>query len=1182
MSAKFEVLVGPSMSGKTYQLSKQVLTEAFENPDKNYIVVVPEQSGNAYERSLIKMNKALFQRPGFFNIDVVGFNRLAFRVFEEVGIKESQVFEEYEKNMLVRVILGRIGKQLKVYENSIDKIGFISEMKNLISELISYGITPEELGGLMDVFSKDDNPSLANKLSDIKSIYTEYLDHFDDVFMNISEGRLKLFSRILKSDKKINITDGAVFVFDEYRGYTPDQLEVIEELSKRAEVLRFSLCMEKNTLSNPGDVKKHDLFSKSLDTLKDIQKAVGLSPELLYTDGSAIPENPDTLKHLRDSIFRYPVKEYTGDMDDCLKVFSVVSREDEMRVVAELIRDEIKCGYRYEDIVIVTGDTEGFDRHAAGIFRDYDIPIFCDYNRQLRKNPYTEALIRILDIVDKEYDYDSVFGFMKTGVWKVDNRQAMNSLENLILKTGIRGHKLWSRELKAKNQAEEMNRIRADFMELMEPLYKVSKGKNKVSEYIAALRTIIDKLDYQNSISEDIEFLEKEGLYSDALVMKGLYEVISDCLIKTENLLGDEMMTIHDFSELLSSGISDITIGIIPPTIDCVCVSDISRSRITGAKIIHFISMNDGIIPAPSKAGRIISDRERRSITEKLEELGTGKKLADSDLDKRIEDLFIIYQVLSKPTDRLTISYFGVDEEGNKAQPSYVVGRILRLYPTLFSEQLEPRCFKGTSTSDRPEYIKWLREAVDKLHKKEADDIYKEDLKKIARYACFMDGEEPWDDNIFAGLNFSNAAGPVPEKTLENINMNLSVSKIEKYSSCPYSFFLRYVLGLKERPDRKVELYDIGSIVHEALEKTVGEVKSDFDNNWKDISNDRLKSVMGKYLEDSWRNYEEETRLGDDESGKLSMIYRNLQDLSDRTIITLKEHIVAGKLLPERVEQGFSATINLKRSDGRIMPVVINGMIDRIDSYEDDSGYYIRIIDYKTGNKDFSIQEIKEGSSVQLSLYTKIITEVLMDKMKDKKVIPSGMYYYHVDNPVINKVSDNSYNWEEVKIEETAQKEIRKMQTLRGITNADPEALVGLHDMSVIRDEDGKVIKDSIVVPVTVSKKEGTIKSGSPVTDAAGFKDICDFSTIVLEDTADRIYSGEYKKEPKVYKGRKSPCDYCEYKAVCRFNDAAGKEKTVYKDKSNIQSQIDELMTLMKEREKPEITSARFFNSEEH
>ena len=205
-----------------------------------------------------------------------------------------------------------------------------------------------------------------------------------------------------------------------------------------------------------------------------------------------------------------------------------------------------------------------------------------------------------------------------------------------------------------------------------------------------------------------------------------------------------------------------------------------------------------------------------------------------------------------------------------------------------------------------------------------------------------------------------------------------------------------------------------------------------------------------------------------------------------------------------------------------------------------------------------------------------------MDKLKDKKVIPSGMYYYHVDNPVINKVSDNSYNWEEVKIEETAQKEIRKMQTLRGITNADPEALVGLHDMSVIRDEDGKVIKDSIVVPVTVSKKEGTIKSGSPVTDAAGFKDICDFSTIVLEDTADRIYSGEYKKEPKVYKGRKSPCDYCEYKAVCRFNDAAGKEKTVYKDKSNIQSQIDELMTLMKEREKPEITRARFFNSEEY
>ena len=146
----------------------------------------------------------------------------------------------------------------------------------------------------------------------------------------------------------------------------------------------------------------------------------------------------------------------------------------------------------------------------------------------------------------------------------------------------------------------------------------------------------------------------------------------------------------------------------------------------------------------------------------------------------------------------MTVSFFGVDEEGGKAEPSYIVGRIKRMYPKMETLQLEPECFKGTRTSDRSGYITWLREAVDKLHKKEPDENYKENLKKIVRYSGYLDDDSLWDDNIMAGLNFSNVADTVPEEILERINMNLSVSKVESYVSCPYSFFLRYILGLNE------------------------------------------------------------------------------------------------------------------------------------------------------------------------------------------------------------------------------------------------------------------------------------------------------------------------------------------------------------------------------------------------
>ena len=388
MSARFELLAGDSMTGKTYSLARQVLEEAHAYPDKKFYIIVPEQAGNAYEKKLIQMNQALFGTPGFMNIDILGFNRLSYRIFEEFGITETSVLEEYEKNMLVRVASGKVRSELEIYGGSIDRTGFTKEIKSLISEMIQYNVSPEELESAARDIEKD-REGLSAKLRDVSKIYQVFMDILDsrrsalslgdevDLSMTISEERFKLLARILKTDRPSSLVDGAVFVFDEYRGYTPDQLSVIGALKKRAEVLRFSLCIDANTLKRfldgRGEVKDTDIFYQSYMTYRRLSETLGERPEIEYLRKHF--NKSSDLIHLSENIFRYPVKEYK-DETKSIEIYHTDNFEKELRVVAQMIRDEVKAGARYKTLPVL----EFRAAHSAAqdaVFTDVD-PAFIE------------------------------------------------------------------------------------------------------------------------------------------------------------------------------------------------------------------------------------------------------------------------------------------------------------------------------------------------------------------------------------------------------------------------------------------------------------------------------------------------------------------------------------------------------------------------------------------------------------------------------------------------------------------------------------------------------------------------------------------------------------------------------------------------------------------------------------
>lgn len=1160
----FEIYAGLAGSGKTYELCERLLREAHDHPERSFVVIIPEQAANAYEKKLIEMNMRLFGRGGFMNIDILGFNRLAYRIFEELGVRDTAVLEEYEKNMLVRLAAGRVGKKLQVYASSIDRMGFISKTKSFISELIQYGITPEDLDKVTDGLSA--NESLALKLTDVNTIYREFLSLLGSQPMGISEDRLKVLTAKLMEKRDCSVTDGTVFIFDEYRGYTPDQLKVISALGRRAENMIFSLCIDPEIIKEGKKVKQHELFHQSYETYRALLLALGEKPEFTFTS----EEKVNALSHLRRHVLRFPPREFSGETHG-LRVISMRNTEEELRVVASDIRKKIKAGYRFKDIAVVTADTENFESFGGEVFREYGISYFADYNRALRKNPYTEAMIRMLDVVDNGYSYDSVFGLLKSGVFKDLDRREVNLLENFVISKGIRGRKLWEKVFPQ--------------ISIISPIADIGYGNHTVSEYISALRQITDGVfDFKNSMDKDAEYLEEIGRLTDASVMRSLYAVFDQLLSQTDEFLGEIQMKLHDFSELIQSAADSLAISIIPPVIDAVHIADISRSRILSAKVVYLIGVNDGIIPTSGSASRLLSDKERDQVIAELGSQGEGKRLAGTSMSQSVDELFLIYQILSKPTDELVISYVQADMAGNAFEPSFIIGRVIRLFPELLVEDGNTLSTEGTPESDRIDYITEMRDALEMIH--EVDDlekfastaegkIYKDHINSIAKYernVSLTEGTVKNKELIDGGMDFSNVAQDIPLDVMENINLKLSVSKIEKYQSCPYSFFMQYILGLSRRLESEIDSMDVGNIMHSTIEKTFKQISRENGNDWKGIEDKTLLSIMQENLDKVWAE-----KKGDKDeetiTGRELQVYNNLCNLSKRTILMLRRHIVAGEMLPDRFEQEFKVEYEATGPDGDKLPITLLGKIDRIDTKEEGDNLYIRIIDYKTGSQGFDPMKIREGTDIQLPLYMKYITELIKSETK-KNVIPAGMYFYHVDDPICKAASSKRIGeiGEEAAQAELTEKELK----MKGVSNEDPpkkdnpdeqllyaHRLLNLQDRGLVIPETGTITGESKVVPVSVDS-HGEYKTTAIVADTKTIQDVCEYSKDILVKGTEDIMMGKIDKSPIKYPGffgAGHACTYCDFRTVCRFNSTSGEERRVKKPDLTIKEQLEAFRT---------------------
>ena len=1108
MSVRF--LLGASGSGKSRQIYNEIIQASIKEPERNFYLIVPEQYTMEAQRELVTMHPA----GGMMNIDAIGMNRLAYRVFDELGISTGQVLEDFGKSMLIKKILCEQQDTLHVYGSYYDKLGFVDEMKSMMSEIFQYNIKQDTIDEIMEQIPE--NSVVAGKMQDIRHIYEEFEAFAGERYI-VAEQLVELLTRHVGQSK---LVCGSSLYFDGFTGFTPVQLELVEKLMTCADDLTFSFTLDDRD-QKYEHIKDYELFYLTKTTIKKLTEAAAAagmeieSPVVLPgTINYRLGENRE-LFFLERNLFRSPYQKWKQPLER-IHLTATGDAQDEIVFVASTIRRLVReKGYRYKDIAIVAGDLEQASNIYERVMDEYEIPVFIDANACLKANPCAETIRSVLAVLADDFSYDSVFRFLKAGMTDL-SFEDIELLENYALKRGVRGYSRWNRAVSEnyeKTSPVNVEEIRQAFMKMFGDIRKVFADKKAATkDYVEALYDFLLQIHMYEKLEARKNELYEENRINEGDAYGQIFEKTVRLFDKIAELLGDTKMSVKEFYEIVDTGLSDIEVGVVPPTVDRVLIGDITRSRLNHIKVLFFTSVNDGIVPKAPKKGRILSDRDRDILSD------CGLELAPSDKQNSYIEQFYIYTILTKPSDHLYISYHKLSASLESMRPSYLLGRISSIFPSLQAEEYD-------AASCMPDTVNRSLRRILRTEEDDSEDAESRILTRILTEKGFTRELTA----IYKGRTYRNVAEQLPPETIALLYgryLHASVSKLELYARCGFAYFLKYGLRLKEREMYQVDVRNVGVILHSVMEGLFKQVRDTRNNDWENFPEDERMLMVTELV-----NRAAEESAGDffEDNARNAYMLQMIERMAQTSAGMLQKHIRLGSMKPGMLEKTFDSAKDEVGSYLFELPnqiqMSINGKIDRVDVEEEDGTVYIKVIDYKSSARKLSLEEILNGEQLQLVTYSAIAYEIEKMIYPDKNIQIAGLLYYSFDDPVIEIESseiDTDTEQPEFSDQEKLDAERMEKMKLQGFVNESP---------AVIQKMDHTCNQS---LPVKLDKN-GDIKKSENVVSADQIRTIMELTRENIEELGSQIAEGKIAIEP--YKNKSNTgCDYCEFKNICHFD----------------------------------------------
>lgn len=1072
------LLTGAKRSGKT----GQIFNEIKKNPENAYLLV-PEQNLFFYENKILE---TLGER-GAFLCRTLSFLKLCLKIMEEQeGYSSLKLLDNETANMLLASVILENKASLRLYKGG-DKSDYRERIKAQLSELKK---NLAELPRLLALKEEEDIPeSLKNKLSDICIIMEEYEKRCADVFSD-SDGLMLETAEVISASPDFK---GKNVYIDGFTGFTGEELMLIQAMNNAGANILISLDYVEEYGKRVGD-----LYSSVGLCINKLKKLFG-DVKIIKKEGCDI-KNPE-IKHLCENMFTRG-RAFCG-IPSNIHLHKFKNPAAEMSACASLIAEKISDGAVPSDFQVVLGNEAAMER-MAGELKKFGIPCYTEKKKSVSELPLYALLTSVFELVMLKPTRDMAANYIKSLCFFRD--ESVYVFENFIYSSGLKGWQLMSdkgisalKEAAYNFDSSEEKEITSVYDKTLKPLIKLKKrvaSGNTAAEFSKCLYEFFEEIGLVDVIVSVAEEFEKDGDRISSVQYVQVYNAFIEILERCTVILKNQRLSFKDFRNILFENLSEKNISTLPLDSESVYICGTASVAPGIFPCVCLLNVDDSLTEGSASEG-FINESDRQILRNHSLELSLSPEA------KKTEELLKIFTLLTSAENELYISGSAFNSKGEEVMPSDIIYKLKDIFPEIEERRDSAKIY--TEKSLLMEGISEIGTEREELAAKKIRQVLesKEYGKKAGGLLSYLGTRSSPDIRISDVESF-----------IDN-ELKLSVTALEKYRSCGFSYYVKYILRGKEKDVFSVDNAGIGLLSHMVLERFSKQVKKE-GRSFSLIDDEYIDSRLEKIVEKSVK----EVNSGLFETGgRAAFMAKRVKRDAKRSVKLLCEHFRKGEFTEQAFELSFGregdplSGMTIELSQNR--KIILSGTIDRVDSFSKDGSDYIRIVDYKSTAKTLDLYEIYYGLNIQLITYLMVVLKADIDK----KLLPGGVMYLSLENPMISVKNPAETD--------KAEAQIKKKLIMKGMFLNNPDIMAAM-DKELLSKGKSEIIEIEF-------DKNNEISKGNALS-LREFEMVFSRLRENIKNMAEGIYGGDFKIRPVINNG-KSKCEYCPYSPICCFEE---------------------------------------------